>query len=198
MVFKRILLIVYGVIFFNLAGCQSTLVRHDTQALLSRIGPAKNTIGHQDTNAGREIRIHRTIDAPLASVWEVLADYEDVHKFVGSIKDSKHIGGPTLGVGAVRQCTVAMGMKVTEEVAVWNEGQQLVINMHSAMPVTDHQADFRLEEYSRTQTSLTFVMRYSTRAGVAGRAMNAVFLERMMKRSMTELLDGLESYVSGN
>jgi len=134
----------------------------------------------------------RLIAAPKPVVWEALADYGNVHVLSPSIRDSRHTAGPERGVGAVRECKVAMGMTVTEDVESWEEEQSMVINMHSSMPVRNHQAEFQLVELDSEQTSVTFEMRYDTKAGLIGTAMNATMIEKLMRKSMVELLDGLE------
>jgi len=179
--------------FLIAPGCQHSGFRHTVgDRPFSKIHPAALT-DRPAATADHVLTLRRTIEAPRGTVWAVLADYGNVHVLSPSIRDSHHVSGPEQGVGAVRECKVAMGMTVTEDVEVWELEESMVINMHSAMPVRNHKAEFSLSDHGPNRTEVAFVMRYDTKAGIMGTAMNAAMIEKMMRKSMVELMDGLQS-----
>lgn len=133
------------------------------------------------------ISVSRVVDAPQERVWAMLADYGNVHRYTSVVRASHHESGPEVGVGAVRQCSVSMGMKLHEEVVDWNEGESLTVKIESRMPTKNHFTTLRLEPVG-DQTRLTMNTRYQTSGWALGRAMDAVMMRRFMKQSMNKFL----------
>ena len=130
----------------------------------------------------------RSIAAPKSHVWSVLADYENIHRYTSEVKHSALDAGPNCGVGAVRTCSVMMGMKIREEVLDWQEGESYTISIDSPMPTKDHRVTLHVRELSPTTSELTMTANYGTKGWLLGDAMNALMMRSMMKKAMTGIL----------
>ena len=74
----------------------------------------------------RNLKIERTVRAPRAAVWAVLADYPNIADWNVGVEKSYAIGDLTEGVGAVRHCDLTVGA-MDETVTTWVDEETMVI-----------------------------------------------------------------------
>lgn len=67
----------------------------------------------------RNITIERTVAAPRANVWAVLADYPNISAWNDGVENSYAIGDALEGVGAKRHCELTPSGAMRETVTEW-------------------------------------------------------------------------------
>jgi hypothetical protein len=84
-----------------------------------------------------EILITRKINAPVPSVWELISDYSNIHKFHPLLKTSGFIEGScTHEPGSTRQCNMLDGSFLKERIIDWKEGSHYSVEVYeTSLPV---------------------------------------------------------------
>jgi uncharacterized protein YndB with AHSA1/START domain len=93
--------------------------------------------------------VRTTVSAPIATVWEVLADHEGLSNWAPGIKASltKEGAAERNGVGAVRRIAAPGPMPaIVEEVVAFEPGRRLTYKALSGVPLRNYQGDVVLEE----------------------------------------------------
>lgn len=185
-------------LFTTCAGCQSSLHHHLKNPFKADWSFAASPAPRQsmEPEMSEQIVERRSIAAPKSHVWAVLADYENIHHYTSEVKHSALDAGPACGVGAVRTCSVMMGMKIREEVLDWQEGESYTISIDSPMPTKDHRVTLHVRELSPTTSELTMTASYGTKGWLLGDAMNALMMRSMMKKAMTGILRDIDTAVT--
>lgn len=134
----------------------------------------------------------KVLAAPIATVWEVLADFQNVSAWNPTFKNSYLTGDLEQGVGATRHCDLAPFGSTEETVGEWVPNKRMVINVDSAskVPFKDASMVFELREVDGgTEVTMTFdfVAKGGPMASVIGRRMEKRFPGQALK-----VLDGLE------
>ena len=80
------------------------------------------------SNATRSI----AIDAHPSRVWEVLADFANIHKWSPVVSHSATVGEIACGVGSSRTCSIPMMGSITERATGWIEGERIEIAVKGA------------------------------------------------------------------
>ena len=139
----------------------------------------------------RNITIERTVAAPRASVWAVLADYPNIADWNDGVQKSHAIGEAVEGVGAQRQCELTQGA-MRETVTEWVPDEKMVIAIDKIekMPVSDAQMTFTLADRGE-KTSVTMSYEYDPKGGPFG-FLVAAMLSRPMNKGFNGFIDSLE------
>ena len=140
----------------------------------------------------RNITIERTVAAPRASVWAVLADYPNIADWNDGVQNSSAIGEAVEGVGAVRQVELTPSGAMRETVAEWVPEEKMVISIDQIekMPVNDARMTFTLAERGEG-TSVTMSYDYDPKGGPFG-FLVAAMLSRPMNKGFNGFIDSLE------
>ncbi len=135
------------------------------------------------------------IKAPVASVWEVLADIGSIADWNPGVVRSYVTGDRAGDVGAARHCDLGGKNYLDEEVVEWEEGRLLTMRVvGSNMPFKT--ADIRFTLSAKGEgTAVTVAPAYSLRGGILGRLMDGLVVRRMYIRGMEALLSGLKAHV---
>jgi len=147
------------------------------------------------------VTVSRTLGHAVGRVWSVLEDFGGIHRWSAGVESSPiDPATPERGVGAVRNCHLYDGNHIEERVTESIEDEALGIDIVStSMPLRSANARFALEATSDGGTEVTMTMDYVVKFGVVGKAMNALMLERMMTKSLTNLLAALDEHLkTGN
>jgi uncharacterized protein YndB with AHSA1/START domain len=130
----------------------------------------------------RQIRVRATLRAPIAHVYERLADHEDMRNWPG-VSDCKLIreGTPRNGVGAVRVVLHGRLHGVTEEVYLYEPPHRLGYRVIKGPPI-QHQALVTLAEQG-DQVELTWEIELSSRVPLLAQFMGAV-----LRRGLSHVL----------
>ena len=135
------------------------------------------------------------ISAPVASVWEVLADIGSIADWNPGVVRSYVTGDRAGDVGAARHCDLGGKNYLDEEVVEWEEGRLLTMRVvGSNMPFKT--ADIRFTLWAESDgTAVTVAPEYSLKGGILGRLMDGLVVRRMYIRGMEALLSGLKAHV---
>ena len=136
---------------------------------------------------------HITIDAPLATVWAVLADIGSISVWNPGVEAS-HTTNETLGLGGTRHCDLKGNSFLKEEVVKFEPEQALT------MRITDSNMPFKYADIRFTlastdgQTTVSVSPEYELKYGVIGTLMDKLMVYNMYKKGMAALLKGLKRH----
>ena len=140
----------------------------------------------------RNLEIERTVRAPRAAVWAVLADYPNIADWNEGVVTSRAIGEATEGVGAQRHCELAGDVEMRETVTEWISEQKLAvaIDQIKKMPVANAAMTFSLATQGDA-TQLTMSYDYEPKGGPFG-FLVAAMMGRPMRKGFNGFIDNLE------
>jgi uncharacterized protein YndB with AHSA1/START domain len=143
----------------------------------------------------RNVKVERTLAAPRARVWAVLADYPNIVDWNDGIKNSYAIGDATEGVGAQRQCDIVPNgkMRMRETVSEWvpEERMVLVVDNIEKQPIKHATMTLTLSS-SDEKTPCTMSYDYEPKGGPLAFVIGPL-LDRQMKKAFQGFVDNLES-----
>ncbi|MGI9598298.1 MAG: SRPBCC family protein [Acidimicrobiales bacterium] len=140
----------------------------------------------------RNIKIERTVAAPRANVWAVLADYPNISEWNDGVQNSYSIGEATEGVGAQRKCELTPSGAMRETVMEWAPEDKMVIAIDQIekMPVKDATMTFTLADHG-DKTAVTMSYDYDPKGGPLA-FLVAGMLSRPMNKGFNGFVDSLE------
>ena len=145
----------------------------------------------------RNIKIERTVAAPRASVWAVLADYPNIAAWNDGVQNSYAIGEALEGVGAKRQCELIPSGAMRETVKEWVPEEKMVIAIDQIqkIPVKAATMTFTLADHGEN-TPFTMSYDYDPKGGPFAFAV-AAMLSRPMNKGFNGFVDSLEKAAQG-
>ncbi len=140
----------------------------------------------------RNIKIERTVAAPRANIWAVLADYPNIAAWNDGVQKSYAIGDATDGVGAQRQCELTPSGAMRETVKEWVPEEKMVIALDQIekIPVMTATMTFTLVDHGEN-TSFTMSYDYDPKGGPFAFVV-AAMLNRPMNKGFNGFIDSLE------
>ena len=140
----------------------------------------------------RNIKIERTVAAPRANVWAVLADYPNISAWNDGVQNSYAIGEALGGVGAQRQCELTPSGAMRETVKEWVPEEKMVIAIDQIqkMPVRAATMTFTLADNDEN-TPFTMSYDYDPKGGPLAFVV-AAMLSRPMNKGFNGFVDSLE------
>jgi len=140
----------------------------------------------------RNLKIQRTVNAPRASVWAVLADYPNVADWNAGVNNSHAIGNATEGVGAQRMCELDGSVAMRETVTEWvpQEGMAVAIDKIEKMPIAKAAMTFTLSD-GGDATPFTMSYDFEPKGGPFGFVI-AAMMGRPMNKGFNGFVDNLE------
>lgn len=140
----------------------------------------------------RNTKIGRTIAAPRANVWAVLADYPNIDVWNDGVTKSFALGDAVEGVGAQRQCELTPAGAMRETVAAWVPEEKMVIELDriEQVPLKAATMTFTLDDDGEA-TPFTMSYDYEPKGGPLA-FLVAVMLSRPMKKGFNGFIDNLE------
>ncbi|KAA3654736.1 MAG: SRPBCC family protein [Chloroflexi bacterium] len=136
------------------------------------------------------------VDAPINHVWNILADFGGIAKYNPSVPSVELRSANNEGVGADRVCQLNPAGEIYERVFDWHEGQSYSIEIYGGKgipPFKKSVVDIKVEP-SGSGTKVSTSLNYSLKYGIIGRLMNALMVDRFMKKGFSGLLAGLKHY----
>ena len=70
------------------------------------------------------------VDAPVARVWDIIADFGGVYRYSPGVKQSKTLSANNEGVGAERICHLAPSGVIKERILEWHEGERYSLEIY--------------------------------------------------------------------
>ncbi|MFC1975698.1 SRPBCC family protein [Chloroflexota bacterium] len=148
------------------------------------------------TTLTREVRIK----APKEKVWEMLADFGNIHLFSPGVPQSYLTSDQQRGVGTTRHCDLAGGpiqnASVEERIIAWNEGESMQIEIYEGTgtpPFKKAVATISVRE-DNGGTLVTGTLAYSLRLGPVGYLMDKLMVASQFGKAWTGVLAGLKHY----
>ena len=143
-------------------------------------------------------QISRTaiIRAPLARVWETIADVGTIAQWHPGVERSPVLSTHRTGLGAIRRVELYDGTSAVEEVTSLDEGRSLTVSMSEfTMPLTRGAATFEMEADGTDRTRVTMTMDYEMKYGPFGWLMNALMLRPIIGKLLQSVLSGLDHHL---
>ena len=105
----------------------------------------------------KKLTAARTINAPKAAVWEVLADFGNVANWTSQVQTSYTTSDESTGLGATRHCDLAPLGQLEESIVDFIPEQRLGISIDSAkrLPIKSAISAFELREIDAETTEVT-------------------------------------------
>ncbi len=140
------------------------------------------------------IHVTKSTTASPDICWSLIADFGKIDHFNPNLSSSHMLTDDAeIGLGSKRQCDMTDGKSyIREEIIEWKEGEYYVVNIYEGnMPIANTTAKISLSPAINGGTLLTMDMKYDPKFGLVGKAMNAVFMQRMMTGLTQKVVDGL-------
>jgi uncharacterized protein YndB with AHSA1/START domain len=138
-----------------------------------------------------EFTITRHIDAPVETVWELLHDFGDIHRWSGGVKASELTTDGPVVEGSSRHCDFALMGSVDERVDVHVHNERLTVDIYKTykLPISGATADFNVAPED-DGTELT--LHYDYTPNVMGRLMRKQ-TDKQMRKGMGILARDLQN-----
>jgi ligand-binding SRPBCC domain-containing protein len=139
----------------------------------------------------------RTIDAPIADVWNAIDDFGNVYRFHPKVEHSRSLDDVAAGEGAKRQCDFYGGGSIREEVveSVSQKKQVVDIFDNGPFPLKRNVARFDLDPVEDDRTDVTMTISFVPKYGPAGWLMAKLVMEGQFRDLLEDLLAGLDTYL---
>lgn len=143
------------------------------------------------------ISVTREIDAPSADVWRVLDDFGGVARYNPTVETSRVVAGPDTGTGATRECVLAGGGRIEEEIVAYDPGTSYTVEFVDVgdFPLRENVVEISLESIDRTRTAVTMTSQFTPKYGPLGWVMAKTMMRSKFRETFDSVLDGLDSYV---
>jgi len=137
-----------------------------------------------------------TVHAPLARVWDTLADVGTIAQWHPGVERSPVLSTHRTGLGAARLVELYDGTSVVEEVTSLDEGRSVTVSMSEfEMPLSRGAATFEVEADGDGRTLVTMTMDYEMKYGPVGWLMNVVMMRPIMGKLLPSVLSGLDHHL---
>lgn len=137
------------------------------------------------------VRVSRSFDVPLDSVWQILADYGNVAEFHPGIESSRTLEDDQQGVGGMRSCEFGKGKGVDEAITAWEDGKTMRFEAVAfrKLPMKHMIGSFHFQP---EPTRVTFEMDYAMKGGFPMDLM----ARGMMRKAGIGMLDGVAALLA--
>ena len=139
----------------------------------------------------------RTIDTPVATVWNAIDDFGNVYRFHPKIEYSESINDVAAGEGAKRQCDFYDGAAIREEVVESVPEQRHVTNVFDlgSFPLKKMVGRLDLEPIDEDSTDVKMTMSFVPKYGPVGWLMAELMMKRQFRDLVEDILAGLDTHL---
>ncbi|MCH7760334.1 SRPBCC family protein [candidate division TA06 bacterium] len=134
------------------------------------------------------------IDAPVESVWKVLADYGGVAKWAPSVNHAVLTTESKGGIDCERQCDVAGFGKVKERIVEWEEGSHYTFTVEGIGPMKFVRSNWSVRP-DGNMTIAIVTIDFKVKFGPLGALMDRLVVRLNIRKQMVLSLAGLKHYV---
>lgn len=144
------------------------------------------------------LTVARTLDAPRAAVWNVLADFGNVAAWNPNLAASHLLTEGQTGIGTTRHCQLKDGKNyIRERIALFEEQRAMQLDVvDGTMPFRRATIVVELEDHADAQTLVTFRMEFEPKGGPLGALAANVAMKPMLRRLFGRLFDGLQAHLN--
>ena len=135
------------------------------------------------------------INAPVAEVWEVLADIGTISEWNPGVKASRQTTGSEVANGSCRRCELGGRNYLDEEVVLFEPSSNITFRITDTnLPFAS--ADIRFNLMTEGNGTLVEVSPlYELKFGVLGRVLDVLAVSATYRKGMRDLLQGLKNHV---
>ncbi len=140
------------------------------------------------------IQVSSEIQAPVAMVWGVLADFPNIADWSGGVTKSYATSELTEGVGAARHCDLSPTGTLEETIQEWHPNEKLVVSIDSSTksPLKTGLGTFELHPSGSESTTVALNLDYELKWGLIGKLMRPV-VQRQLTKGFEGALRDLDS-----
>jgi len=137
-----------------------------------------------------EFTVTREIDAPVATVWEVLDKFGDIAEWSPGVKSSALTSDGPVSKGTTRHCDFAPMGGVNERIDTYIPNQRMTVALYETfkLPISSATADFTL---AAKDNGTELSIHYSYTLNRLGRVAKGT-TDKQMLNGMTGLAEDLE------
>lgn len=141
------------------------------------------------------ITVERVIDTPIAKSWELLSDYQNIHKLHPMVSSVDLHSPQPRGEGAVRTCKLHDGNHLTEKVTAWDEAARSfsIVITEASVPVKTADVKLTAREEEGERTKLIAEMDIVPKYGVLGWILT-FFMKPQFGRGLGGFFAGIEHF----
>lgn len=162
----------------------------------------KSTIMNKNVQVNSEngitiITAYAVIEAPKATVWEVLGQPGKIEDFHPLIENSYMISEKKNGVGSKRHCDLRPMGAMDEMIKEWIEGDSFTAEVTGGKmmpPYKFMRGSIELNEFEG-DTKVIFTFSYMLKFGLLGRMMDQFFIRSQFKKAPPQYVNGLKEFI---
>lgn len=137
-----------------------------------------------------EFTITRHINAPIATVWEVIDDFGDIQRWNDGVKASALTSDGPVGQGSTRHCDFVPFGAVEERIVGYEPNQRMTIDLYEThkLPISKAIADFHV---AVAEDGTDLRIEYSYTLNRVGRAAKG-YTDKQLRKGLGGLAEGLQ------
>ncbi len=143
------------------------------------------------------VTVTKTVNAPIANVWNSWDDYANIHKFHPGVQHSYLLENKQeTGMGALRQCDFTDGKTfLKERITTYKKHQTMTVEIYDTnAPIKDAHANFEFRSLGANQTQVTMTMIFTPKMGLLGKLILPL-MKMQFSKGLMGLLEGNANYV---
>jgi uncharacterized protein YndB with AHSA1/START domain len=129
------------------------------------------------------LQVSSEIQAPVATVWGVLANFPNIADWNSGVKKSYATGEQTEGVGASRHCDLAPSGTLEETIQEWQPNEKIAVSIDSSSksPLKSGLGTFDLSPGGSESTTVALNLEYELKWGLIGRLIGPAVHRQLTK-----------------
>lgn len=126
------------------------------------------------------------VNAPAASVWEVLADFSAPDTFAKQVTLAYSLTPDKSGLGEARHCDLEGFGGIQETIVQWEDGHSLTYEVTPIGPLAGSVNRWSVEPVSDGRSKIVTETAYDLRWWPVGWLMHALFMRRLLKQAIPQ------------
>jgi uncharacterized protein YndB with AHSA1/START domain len=131
----------------------------------------------------RSLQVSSEIQAPVATVWGVLANFSNIADWNSGVTKSYATNEQTEGVGASRHCDLSPTGTLEETIQEWQPNEKLAVSIDSSTksPLKSGLGTFELSPGGSESTKVALNLDYELKWGLFGKLIGPVVHRQLSK-----------------
>lgn len=152
---------------------------------------ALSSIGGNMTELNHQIKVN----APPEKTFEVLSNLESVQHYNPGVVSASYVGGPKIGVGAIRECDLGKDGKIKERVTDFKENESISMELYEHnWPLEYMKWDTRVQP-SGEGSMVSQKMQYKMKFGLIGSLLDKLFMKKKLDSTMNSVFSSMKDYI---
>ena len=143
-----------------------------------------------------KVVVEREIRVPVAKAWQILDDFGGVHKYHPTVDKSPIDNGVSRGLGAERVCHFGNGDQIKERITGYEAGEEYTVEIvdPGSFPLKTAEVRLSLRSVDEDRSRVRFEMSFQPKYGLLGWFMGATVMQTQLRKTIADILAGLERY----